>query len=178
MLRRNGTAAAVALCLLGPLLAPPAPALASGAQVLKDCVQGNGRLSKSYSQKDYQQALKDMPTDLREYSDCEDIIRRAMLGQQVPGTGTSQNPFAGAAPQEVAQAKADIAAARRTGGRAQRVGVRLVKPGALAYRKVTAAVSDLPTPLLVVVVLILLGTGLMAGRLVQTRRERAGRNGS
>jgi hypothetical protein len=155
---------------------PASPAFASGAQVLKDCANSNGRLSKTYSQKDYQQALKQMPSDLREYSDCEAIIRRAMLGIQTVGTGTSQNPYAGSTPQEVAQAQKDIATALKTGGHAQRIGRVLVTPGALAYRKVTAGVTNLPKPLLVVVVLILLGTGLIAGRIVHTHRERAGRH--
>ena len=174
MLRRTGTAAAVVLCLLGPATA----AHASGADVLKDCAQGNGRLSKQYPQKDYQQALKQMPTDLREYSDCEDVIRHAMLGLSPSGTGTSQNPFAGASPAEVAQAQKDIAQALKTGNASQRIGGDVVQPGALAYRKVTAGVTDLPKPLLVVVVLILIGTGLVAGRLTRWNRERTGRNSS
>jgi hypothetical protein len=169
MLRRNGTAAAVVLCLF----VPAAPALASGADVLKDCAKGNGRLSKTYTQKEYADALKQMPTDLREYSDCQTIIRRAQLGLQSTGTGTSQNPFAGATPQEVVQAQKDIAAAQRTGATPQRVGGDVVTPGALAFRKVSAAVSNLPTPLLVVVVLILLGTLGLAGRFYR-HRERTG----
>jgi hypothetical protein len=174
MLRRKRTAAAVALCLLVPV----SGAHASGADVLKDCAQGNGRLSKQYPQKDYQQALKQMPTDLREYSDCEDVIRHAMLGLTPAGTGTSQNPYAGASPQEISQAQQDIAAAQKTGGASQRVGRDIVKPGALAYRKVTAGVTNLPRPLLVVVVLILIGTGLLAGRLIRWNRERTGRDSS
>src|SRR3954447_1456078 len=174
MLRRTGTAAAVVLCLL----VPSTGAFASGADVLKDCAQGNGRLSKKYPQKDYQQALKQMPTDLREYSDCEDVIRRAMLGVTTVGTGTSQNPYAGSTPQEIAQAQKDIAQAQRTGGAAQRIGGDVVTPGALAYRKVSAGVTNLPKPLLVVVILILIGTGLLIGRMTRRNRERPGRHGS
>src|SRR3954447_13862832 len=117
MLRRTGTAAAVVLCLL----VPSTGAFASGADVLKDCAQGNGRLSKKYSQKDYQQALKQMPTDLREYSDCADIIRRAMLGQTTVATATSVTPYQGPSPQEIAQAQSDIAAAQKSGGKPQQV---------------------------------------------------------
>ena len=170
MLRRIGIAAAVVLCLL----APPSAALASGAQVLKDCAQGNGGLSRKYSEKDYEQALKQMPSDLREYSDCESIIRRAMLGVQTPHTpgATSRNPLGGTSPQEVAQAKKDIASALKSGAAPQRIGTSLVTPGALSYHKVSAAVTNLPKPLLVVVVLALIGTGMTVGRLV---RSRAGR---
>lgn len=177
MLRRHGTAAAVALCLL----LPASPAFASGAAVLKDCASGNGSLSKTYSQKDYAQALKQMPTDLREYSDCEAVIRHAMLGlQSTPTTpgATSQNPTGGSSPQEVAQANHDIAQALRTGGASQRVGGAVVRPGALAFRRVSAGISHLPTPLLVVAVLIVIGTLLGGSRYLRSSHERTGGDGS
>jgi hypothetical protein len=164
MLRRIGTAAAVVLCLL-----LPSAALASGTQVIKDCAD-DGVMSKKYSQADYSAALKQMPADLREYSDCADVIRRAMLGQSIPGsTGTPQNPYAGATPQEVVQAKKDIANAVKTGNRPQRIERKLIRPGALAYRKVSAGVTNLPHPLLVIVVLVLIATGLAIGRAVRSR---------
>jgi len=177
MLRRLLAVAVLSVCLL----VPAAPTLASGADVLKDC-SNNGRLSKTYTQKEYRQALAQMPTDLREYSDCANIIRRAELGL-AGGTGTgggggtstganAQNPFAGATPQEVARAQRDIAQARRTGGAKQRVGTANATPGTLAYRQLKS-VSKLPAPLLVLVVLILLGAAGLASYLVHGRRGRS-----
>jgi hypothetical protein len=168
MLRRL-TAAAVAACCL---LVPAPSALASGADVLIDC-NDNGRLTKDYSQKEYREALARMPADLKQYTDCENIIRRAQLG--LPGsTGGAANagtPFAGSTPEEEAQARKDIEAAVKSGRTPQRIGGSLVTPGALSFTKVSAATSELPTPLLVLVALILLATVAYAIHFIRDRRR-------
>jgi len=173
MLRRPSAVAAVlALCLLLPVT----PALASGADVIVDC-NDNGHLTKTYSQKEYRAALAQMPADVRQYTDCENIIRRAQLGQpgSTGGDANSGNPFGAAAPEEVAEAKADIERARKTGGTPRRVGSAVVTPGALAFTKVSAATSAMPTPLLVVCALIILGTAaVLTDRLLARRRDRPG----
>lgn len=174
MLRRLTTAAVVALTVLVPAPA----ALASGDDVLIDC-NDNGRLTKDYSQKEYRDALARMPADLKQYTDCENVIRRAQLGLPSTGAANAGTPFAGATPEEQAQAEQDIAGARKTGGARQRIGGALVTPGALAYTKVSAATTELPTPLLVLVVLILVGTAAFAVNYVMARRrERPGDPGA
>jgi hypothetical protein len=174
MLRRLTAAAAVALCTLVPASA----AQASGADVIKDCVQ-NGRLTKVYTQKEYRDALAHIPSDVDEYTNCRSVIRRAELGlgSGGGGQGTSQNPFAGATPEEVARAQGDIAAARKSGVAQQRIGGGLVTPGALSYRQVRA-VSKLPTPLLVLVILIVLGAAGLSYNLFRSRREHPGDPGA
>lgn len=171
MLRRLPAAAVLLVCLL----APASPAWASGADVLKDCAN-NGRLSKTYTQKEYRQALAQMPADLREYTDCANIIRRAELGINNSGNDPSanaQNPFAGATPEEVTHAQANITAARKSGGAAQRVGPTraFVTPGALAFSQLRS-VSKLPAPLIVLVVVMLLGAAALVSFLVHSRRRR------
>jgi hypothetical protein len=164
-------AAAVAVCTLLPAPA----AFASGADVIKDCVQ-NGRLTKVYTQKEYHDALAHIPSDVDEYTNCRSLIRHAELGlggSSGGGQGTSQNPFAGATPEEVTRAQGDIAAARKSGPAQQRIGGDLVTPGALAYRQVRA-VSKLPTPLIVLVVLIVLGAAGLSANLLRSRRGHAG----
>jgi len=162
MLRRLLTAVAVvASCLL----IPATSALASGADVIRDC-NDNGRLTKTYSQKEYRQALAQMPADIKQYTDCEGIIRRAQLG--LPGStgGPAANagtPFAGATPEEQQAAQNDIAQAGQAGGAPQLVGGKgkggfYVTPGALSFTKVSAATSELPTPLLVLLGLIVIAT--------------------
>ncbi|MCW2990944.1 MAG: hypothetical protein JWM73_1538 [Solirubrobacterales bacterium] len=178
MLRRLPAAAAVvALCLLTPV----SPALASGADVLRDC-NDHGRLTKEYSQREYRQALAQIPSDLKQYTDCENIIRRAQLGQPVSpgGDANAGNPFGtSATPEEVAQANKDIAAARKSGGTRQKIGGSFVTPGALSFTKVSAATSELPTPLLVLIVLILVGTAAFVFNFVRDkRRERPGDPGA
>ncbi len=192
MLRRLPAAAAVALCLL----LPAAPALASGDAVIRDCVK-HGRLTKRYSQKEYRDALRNIPTDVDEYTDCRATIRRAQLGIGGPtngggsggGTGAAPqapegtpsapraDPLAGTSPQEKAAAKRDIAKARSGEGAApQRVGPDVVTPGALAYRRFDS-LSKLPTPLLVLAVLIALGA-LGTGAHTILHRVRSGRPGT
>ena len=140
----------------------------------------NGRLTKTYSQQDYRDALAHIPSDVDEYTNCRQVIRQAQLGiggGATGGQGTTQNPFAGATPAEVAQAKSDIVRARATGSRPQVVAGRLVTPGTLSYRQVRS-VSKLPTPLIVLVVLIVLGAGALSTTLLRRRREHSGPPGA
>jgi hypothetical protein len=68
---------ATALALLFAL-AVPGLAHASGDAVIKDCADGS--IDKSYSQKDYADALANLPADLDEYTDCRSQIQRKQLG--------------------------------------------------------------------------------------------------
>jgi hypothetical protein len=78
-----------------------APAFASGGvdPVIKDCSY-HGRLTKTYTQAQYQHALATIPTDADEYSDCRDIIRRAQLaaasaGKTEKSSGSGVGPTGG-----------------------------------------------------------------------------------
>lgn len=66
------------LCALTALVAFPGAASASPEQIFEDCQ--DGRLDKKYSAKDYRRALAGLPTDIDEYTNCRDVIRRAQLG--------------------------------------------------------------------------------------------------
>jgi hypothetical protein len=66
------------------LLAPAAPASASGGDVIQDCTK-NGTLTKHYSQRDYRQALANLPADVAEYGNCRDIIRNAQAAAAANG---------------------------------------------------------------------------------------------
>jgi hypothetical protein len=58
-------------------LAAPATASAKGGQdVIRDCAE-DGDLDGDYSQKDLDDASKNMPSDISEYSNCRDVIERA-----------------------------------------------------------------------------------------------------
>ena len=87
------------LCAAFVLLVPSA-ALASGSTVVRDCTD-DGKLSKRYSQSEYRDALANLPTDVDEYTDCRDVIRRAQLSAagsggstDASGSGTSAAPAA------------------------------------------------------------------------------------
>jgi len=170
MLRSRLQAAAV---VAGCLLLPAGPAFASGADVIRDC-NTNGHLTKPYSQAEYKQALAQMPADIRQYTDCEAVIRRAQLGQSTPSdpTANTTNPYGSASPAEVAQAKQDIVVAQKSGGAPQKIAGDVVYPGALSYTKVAAAASDLPTPLLVLVALIAAaGLAVLLPKLLRRRGD-------
>jgi hypothetical protein len=89
MMRRAITllALAGALSLGGPAMA----AAASGgtpSQAISDCNK-NGTLTQSYSTNTLRQALAQMPADVKEYTDCYDVIERQLfkqLGQTAPGS--------------------------------------------------------------------------------------------
>jgi hypothetical protein len=75
---------ATALALL-VALAVPSLAHASGDAVIKDCADGS--IDKNYSQKDYADALANLPADLDEYTDCRSQIQRKQLGGGSGGSG-------------------------------------------------------------------------------------------
>src|SRR4051812_16236407 len=67
------------------LLAVPTVSVASEQQIFDDC-QDNGRLDKRYSDSDYRKALKDMPEDLDEYTNCSDLVRAGLAGVDTSGS--------------------------------------------------------------------------------------------
>jgi hypothetical protein len=183
-------------------LAVPSLAQASGSAVIRDCTD-DGQLSKSYSQKDYADALAHLPADVDEYSDCRDVISRARLGGAGGGSGPNgsggaggagggiggagggtgaggaggdtgtagpaADPLADATPQE----RAAYEKAILSGSAPVQLDGRPITPGALGGATGTG-VSDIPTPLLVILALLALGAaGALAfgtRRLVVTRR--------
>jgi hypothetical protein len=65
-----------------------APAMASSSSVIADC-NANGYLTGHYSRSDLQGALKGMGADVKEYTNCYDVVRRALLASASGGTGGS-----------------------------------------------------------------------------------------
>jgi hypothetical protein len=69
------------------LLGLPAAAHASGADVIRDCAD-DGKLDKQYTQKELQDAERNLPSDIDEYTDCRQVIRSALHG----GSGNPGGP--------------------------------------------------------------------------------------
>jgi hypothetical protein len=190
---------ATALALL-VALAVPGLAHASGDAVIKDCADGS--IDKNYSQKDYADALANLPADLDEYTDCRSQIQRKQLGGSSGGSnaggggagggtagggtgagggGTGGNgdtgtggtgvadPLAGATDAE----KAAFAKAVESGDDPVQLDGRPIHPGELGGAK-SSGLSDLPTPLIVILALLALAGAGAAGygtrRLVLGRR--------
>ena len=158
--------------MLALALVAPTAAHASGAAVIRDCTD-DGRLEGHYTQRDLRDALASLPSDVDEYTDCRDVIRRAAFAaggsSKGGGTGTGgggssggefggfgntptpagQDPLSSASAQE----RKAVAAAQKKGGDAVRFSDgALVRPGAVARR--SAEVADVPGPLVAVVLLI------------------------
>lgn len=166
MLRRL-IAVAVAFCCV-----VPATANASYLDVIRDCTD-NGQMDKTYTQKEYRDALSRMSTDAAQYYGCPAIIKRAQRAQASASSNNDDNgnngnngsaggagggggggTTSGPTPDETARAGEDVEAARLGGASDQRVADVDVRPGELAYRDF-GAVSKLPTPLLVLAFLLL-----------------------
>jgi hypothetical protein len=71
-----------------------ASAVASSSQVIADC-NANGYLTGHYSRADLQSALNGMGADVKEYTNCYDVIRRAVLASAVAGGNGGSGGSAG-----------------------------------------------------------------------------------
>jgi nitroreductase len=69
------SALALALSLL--VLLATAASADTGAKIIERCTHGQSL--SGFSQKDYRRALAELPTEVEEYSDCGNLIRRAQL---------------------------------------------------------------------------------------------------
>ncbi|MCA1569005.1 MAG: hypothetical protein LC798_01540 [Chloroflexi bacterium] len=191
------------LCLLTLLVlfaVAPAPALGSGLDVIRDCTDDEV-MSKTYTQKEYRDALRQFAADGDQYGNCRDVIRRAQAAAAAAkksdaGDAAGTAPPAGGPPSGGAPAggagaigSAPAADQLRDASPAEREGVeaaRTAAPGPVALddgavdtaRIGTAPgvsqAADLPTPLVLMLALLLAGAlavgGLRVRRLVNARR--------
>src|SRR5918999_952662 len=72
------------------LLAPPAAAQSTRIKILRECAQ-DGRLTGDYTAQQIRDARSNIPDDIDEYTDCRDVLTRALLnlarGDANPGGG-------------------------------------------------------------------------------------------
>jgi hypothetical protein len=184
-MKRSPLAILTALALLAP--AVPAPAAGHG-DLYDDCQ--DGRIDGRYSQATYQRALREIPADVDEYTDCRAVIRRGQLaaaggrsnagggaagpgaggtggggtGSGTGGTGSAArtDPLAGATPHE----RRAVQRAAEGGAGPLRVGGQVVRPGARGIRE---AAHDVPTPLLVLLALLTAGAVAAGAALARSR---------
>ena len=166
------------ICLLAP-----AVAVASGDAVVTDCTD-NGKIDHKYTQNDYREALKNLPADAAEYTDCAELIQtaqragsqdkgRAALGSgggsgsnDSGGTPTKATPVSPAPALEVADGSpaqnALLAKAASGGSAIVDVAGAAITPGATALSAEDVSRS-LPTPLLILIILLGIGGLTAAG---------------
>lgn len=155
-------ACAAAVALAGTLAFAPAAALGSANGVVRDCEQ-TGSLGK-HSLKDLQEALKKLPSDVDQYSDCRSIINRAINALASGATGHAAGG-AGAGVKTTAKDAAAIQKALRKGGARISIGGEQVVPGGAGELPPGQAVPifgssfahALPTPIWLVLAATLMG---------------------
>ena len=171
--------------LLLASLITPAVAAADYNELLRDACRDE-RVNGTYSQKDYREALANIPADADQYTNCRAILRAAQLaaaraqaagrsGAAPDPSGTigvlsSPDPLATATPAQ----KQAVAVAVKSGGGPVTVAGQVVEPSTLgAGRAVAAAISDLPPPLLAALALIaLIGIGALVILVIPRVRDR------
>src|SRR5262245_13083369 len=158
------------LALAALALAVVAPAAhASAKDVIRDCSE-DGVLNGHYSHSELTKALEQLPSDLDEYTDCRSVIRSAQL-RSASGKKESIVP-ATAAPTPNEQQR--VAQASKSPGPVN-VGGKGVVPGASgAPFKAAGFGTDLPTFVLITLVLLLLMMVGAAGLAIYRRPGLAG----
>jgi hypothetical protein len=165
------------------LVAAPAAMAGTRADIIDDCYD-DGRLDGNYSPSEIRDARNNLPADIDQYSDCRDVLGRALGGsgdKQIGGgggdalggggdgsglgAGQPAEPLTPSGPDE--QAALDKAAV--SGGDAPvQVGDGTIVPGAAGLAS-NAARNALPASLLAV--LILLGIAALAAAVPPVRRR-------
>jgi hypothetical protein len=164
---------ALAVTLL-VVLSAAAPAGASEAsKILEAC--GEGRVPGGYSQRAYEQALKQMPPYLSEYSPCADLIHKAQLaaaaGRGGPGAGAGGPGESGAtgttavAPPTSAEQHV-LESVRHSGSTPVQVGSEAIHPG-VVHADIASAFSTLPTPLFALLAFLLACALLILGAAIR-----------
>jgi hypothetical protein len=191
MTKRSTALLAVLVLLVGGAT----QALASGRDVIDDCTDDEV-LAKTYTQREYRDALKQLPADADQYGNCRDIIARAQdaavtkgskgkttkpgttttpaSGTATPGGGATGEPSTQPASEQLATASAEDRAAAEQA--ASEPSAPEVVPGAVGASGGTDAgtsLSDLPAPILALLAFLVVGAlGLGAAairRLVNAR---------
>jgi hypothetical protein len=167
------------LALLALWVAAPAPASAAGRdKIIQDCAD-DGQLQGDYSPSELRDARKNLPSDIAEYTDCADVLRRAEIGEggsagaggnaggggagggSAGGAGGGTSLDGGGGRETLTPAngaeRAGLEKARTDGAAPVAVNGTPVRPGAAGFSR-DATRNDMPTSLLfAIIALALLG---------------------
>jgi hypothetical protein len=166
------------------LLAPSAAAQSTRIKILRECAE-DGRLTGDYTAQQIRDARSNIPDDIDEYTDCRDVLTRALLsraggdsnsgggggatgGGTGGGTGTGGGGGNGGemlTPSTDADREALDTAGKATQTPVEVSGAR-VTPGSAGELR-----NDLPTTL--IVLLALLGAAALAAMAPYARRHAA-----
>jgi hypothetical protein len=156
------------------LVAAPAAMAGTRADIVADCFD-DGKLDGNYTASQIRDARNNLPADVDQYSDCRDVLARALggSGSSTVGGGGGGAPGGGGVPGQPLKPNGPeeqraLDAARAEGGdRPVQVGDATIVPGASGFQA-GAARNDIPPTLLAA--LILLGVAALAAAVPYTRR--------
>lgn len=152
-LLRPGLLACLAISLVGLSLTPAAIA-GEASTIVHRCTHGESLAG--FSQQAYRKALRELPTEVSEYTDCGELIHKAQLagaGHHGGGlTGGGGGP-SGASPSSAIPLPLSpteqraVQSAHHQGAAPVPIGGQAVTPGTV-HANIASAVSSLPNPLL------------------------------
>jgi len=166
------------------LVAVPAIAYAGTREkIVADCYD-DGKLDGNYSPSEIRDARNNLPADIDQYSDCRDVLARALGGSGdkavgggsgggalgggsggVAGGGAPAQDLTPSGPQE----QQELAQAATGGGDAPiQVGDTTIVPGAAGL---ASDAAHNPMPVTVLVAMVLLGLTAVAGAVPYVRRR-------
>jgi len=158
------------------LVAAPAAMAGTHSDIIGDCYD-DGTLDGSYTPSQIRDARNNLPADIDQYSDCRDVLNRALGGSGTKGVGGdgfgtggvgAGGPAALLTPNGPEEQQALDAAGASGGDKPIQVGDGTVVPGASGFAA-GAARNDLPSSLLAA--LILLALAALASAVPQVRRR-------
>ena len=133
-----------------------------GATIIERCTHHQSL--SGFSQQDYSKALRELPTEVEEYSDCGSLIRRAQLASASGGPGSAGATVATPlTPAERSTLSRALKAATPV-----RVGGQVVSPG-VVNANIASALSSLPGPLLALLAFLLACALVLAGGAIRNR---------
>ena len=163
------------LAILALWAAAPAPAsAASRDEIIGDCAD-DGQLQGKYKPSELRDARKNLPSDVAEYTDCADVLRRAELGDGGSAGGGTGSSGGGAFPGSTGNSGsggsgpiltpendaelASLAKAQTEGAAPVEVNGETITPGAAGFSP-NATRNGMPASLLfAIIALALLGIG-------------------
>jgi hypothetical protein len=169
-----------ALALATPLFVPATAYSSEASTIINRCT--HGKSLGGFSQQAYRTALREVPTEISEYTNCSELIRKAQqasagsrratgLGGGVGGSGTGggssgAGPVSALAPTPTEQRA--ISNAGHVASTPLSIGKNSITPGVM-HADIASAISSLPTPLLAMLIFLVASAVALTGGVVRDR---------
>ncbi len=145
-----------------------------GEKIILRCTHGESL--KGFTQKDYNQALKELETSLEEYSGCASLIHQAQLaaassrgGSSGGGGGSTSGGGATTVTTPATPAEQrELNRAPSAGAAPLLLGDQVIRPG-VVHADIASAFSSLPSPLLAILLFLFACAVALAGGVLRNR---------